>query len=82
MEGRPLHEAIVIEIFAGTGNLTAWVRKVGLTSSFGIDSARFKDARAPILTLDLLTQNGRTLLFQFLKNDRVIAAWLAPPCGT
>ena len=72
----------MIEIFAGTGNLTAWVRKVGLTSSFGIDSARFKDAKAPILTLDLLTENGRTLLFQFLKNERVIAAWLAPPCGT
>ena len=77
-----MHEAIVIEIFAGTGNLTAWVRKVGLTSSFGIDNARFKDAKAPILTLDLLTQNGRTLLFQFLKNERVIAAWLGPPCGT
>lgn len=72
----------MIEIFAGTGNLTAWIRKVGLTSSFGIDSSRFKDAKAPILTLDLLTPNGRTLLFQFLKNDRVIAAWLAPPCGT
>ena len=82
MSGRPLHEAIVIEIFAGTGNLTAWIRKVGLTSSFGIDSTRFKDAKAPVLTLDLLTQNGRTLLYQFLKNDRVIAAWLAPPCGT
>ena len=62
--------------------MTAWIRKVGLTSSFGIDSSRFKDAKAPILTLDLLTPNGRTLLFQFLKNDRVIAAWLAPPCGT
>ena len=82
LKGRPLHEAIVIEIFAGTGNLTAWIRKVGLTSSFGIDSTRFKDAKAPILTLDLLTENGKTLLFQFLKNDRVIAAWLAPPCGT
>ena len=82
LKGRPLHEAIVIEIFAGTGNLTAWIRKVGFTSSFGIDSARFKDAKAPILTLDLLTENGRTLLFQFLKNDRVVAAWLAPPCGT
>lgn len=77
-----MHEAIVIEIFAGTGNLTAWVRRVGLTSSFGIDSARFKNAKAPILTLDLLTQNGRSLLFQFLRNDRVVAAWLAPPCGT
>lgn len=72
----------MIEIFAGTGNLTAWIRKVGLTSSFGIDSTRFKNAKAPILTLDLLTQNGRTLLFQFLRNERVIAAWLAPPCGT
>ena len=82
MKGRPLHEAIVIEIFDGTGNLTAWIRRVGLTSSFGIDSTRFKDAKAPILTLHLLTQNGVTLLYQFLKNDRVIAAWLAPPCGT
>ena len=34
------------------------------------------------MTLDLLTSEGRRLLWHYLENDRVIGVWLAPPCGT
>ena len=37
LEHKSLHEAFVIEIFAGTGGITAWLRKVRMTSSFDID---------------------------------------------
>ena len=77
-----MHEALVIEIFAGTGGITAWVRRAGMTSSFGIDCAKFKGNKAPIVTLDLLTSEGRRLLWHYLENDRVIGVWMAPPCGT
>ena len=77
-----MHEAFVIEIFAGTGGITAWLRKVGMTSSFGIDCVKFKHPQAPIVVLDLLSPEGERLLWQYLANPRVIGAWLAPPCGT
>ena len=77
-----MHEAFVIEIFAGTGGITAWLRKVGMTSSFGIDCMKFKHPKAPIVVLDLLSPEGERLLWQYLANPRVIGVWLAPPCGT
>ena len=53
-----------------------------MTSSFGIDCAKFKGNKAPIVTLDLLTSEGMRLLWHYLANDRVIGVWMAPPCGT
>ena len=82
MEHKLLHEAFVVEIFAGTGGITAWLTKVGMTSSFGIDSMKFKHTKVPIVVLDLLTAEGKRLLWQYLNNNRVIGAWMAPPCGT
>lgn len=82
MEHRRLHDALVIEIFAGTGGITAWIRKAGMNSSFGVDSVKQRHPKAPIIILDLLTPEGERLLWQYLQNDRVIGVWLAPPCGT
>lgn len=55
-----------------------------MTSSFGIDSMKFKHTKAPIVVLDLLTAEGERLWWQYLNNSRVIGAWtwMAPPCGT
>lgn len=82
MEHRFLHDALVIEIFAGTGGITAWIRKAGMNSSFGVDSVKQRHPKAPIIILNLLTPEGKRLLWQYLQNDRVIGVWLAPPCGT
>lgn len=82
MERKFLHEALVIEIFAGTGGITAWIRKAGMISSFGTDCMKFKGNKAPIVTLNLLTSEGRRLLWHYVDNERVIGVWLAPPCGT
>ena len=82
MEHRALHDALVIEIFAGTGGITAWIRKAGLNSSFGVDSVKQRHPKAPIIVLNLLTPEGERLLWQYLRNPRVIGVWLAPPCGT
>ena len=82
MEHKALHDALVIEIFAGTGGITAWIRKAGLNSSFGIDSVKQRHPKAPIIVLNLLTPEGERLLWQCLRNPRVIGAWMAPPCGT
>ncbi len=82
MEHKSLHDAVVIEIFAGNGGITAWIRKVGMHSSFGIDCAKYKFPKAPIIILDLLTHEGERLLWHYLSNENVIGVWMAPPCGT
>ena len=75
LEHKSLHEAFVIEIFAGTGGITAWLRKVTMTSSFGIDCVKFKHTKSPIVVLDLLTAEGERLLWDYLKNCREIGIW-------
>lgn len=75
LEHKSLHEAFVIEIFAGTGGIAAWLRKVGMTSSFGVDCMKFKHTKSPIVVLDLLTAEGERLLWHYLKNCREIGIW-------
>ena len=75
MEHRFLQDSLVIKIFAGTGGITAWIRKIGMTSSFG-------NPKSPIVILDLLTPEGESLLWHYLRNERVVDLWMAPPCGT
>ena len=82
MEHRTLHDALVVEVFAGTGGITAWIRRAGLNSSFGVDSVKQRHPKAPIIILNLLTPEGVRLLWQYLNNPRVIGVWVAPPCGT
>ncbi len=82
MEHRFIQDCLVIEIFAGTGGITAWVRKIGMTSSFGIDCVKFNNPRSPIVILDLLSPEGERLLWHYLDNELVIGLWIAPPCGT
>ena len=82
MEHKHLQDCLVIEIFAGTGGITAWIRRLGMTSSFGIDSMKFNHPKSPIVILDLLTPEGERLLWHYLHNDRAIGIWIAPPCGT
>ena len=52
-----------------------------MNSSFGVDSVKQRHPKAPIIILNLLTPEGKRLLWQYLQNDRVIGVWLAelPP---
>lgn len=51
-------------------------------SSFGVDHVRSKHAAGPVIQADLNTPEGISLLWSWLANDKVIAVFLAPPCGT
>ena len=82
MSGRPLSEAIVIEIFAGTARVSSCLRHFGLSSAFGVDHLRPKNCCAPISLIDLTTPKGQTLLRKWLDNPRVVGTFIAPPCGT
>ena len=82
--GATLSDCLIIEIFAGTGRVTAWLKQLGLHSAFGVDHARSKQAAAQIVMRDLCTASGQDLLFlwSWLQNPFVVGIFLAPPCGS
>ena len=71
-----------LELFCGTGRLTAAVRKLGLNDSVGIDNVAHKHLTCPILKLDLTTDECLTLVENMLAQDRPAYIHMAPPCGT
>ena len=81
MKGQPLADALIIEVFAGTGRVTASLRHFGMLNCFGVDHLRAANVAAPISIADP-TPEGRNLLFSWLKNPAVVGIFLAPPCGT
>ena len=73
---------MIIEVFAGTGRVTACLKQFGMSSAFGTHHVRHKQAMAPIVLADLTTKAGVDLLTQWLSNRQVIGFFLAPPCGS
>ena len=73
---------LVIEVFAGTGRVTACLKHFGMTSAFGTDHVRHKQAMSAIAIADLTKEAGVNLLMQWLSDRRVVGLFLAPPCGS
>ena len=71
-----------IEIFAGTGRLTASLRALGLRDSFGIDSTLPSHLRSPIIKYDLLRPDHVALVKDLIASDQCVFVHFAPPCGT
>ena len=82
LSGAAIHECLVIEVFAGTGRVTACLKQFGMTSAFGTDHVRNKQAMAPIAIADLTKKAGVELLMQWLSDKRVLGLFLAPPRGS
>ena len=80
--GKPLSRLFVIEIFSGTGGLTAAVRRMGMTQSIGIDAHVTKQVKSPVIRIDLATEPGQQLLWRILRQESVAAIHMGPPCGT
>ena len=45
--GAALDECMIIEIFAGTGRVTAALKSLGMDGAFGTDHKRHKQAASP-----------------------------------
>ena len=76
-----LENPVIIEIFCGSARVTACLKMVGLTSSFGVDHIKGK-AISTCKVADLTTEAGQQLLLTWLKAPNVRGVFLAPPCGT
>ena len=76
-----LENPVIIEIFCGSARVTACLKMVGLTSSFGVDHIKGK-AISQCKVADLTTEAGQQLLLTWLEAPNVRGVFLAPPCGT
>ena len=76
-----LKNPVILEIFCGSARVTACLKMIGLTSSFGVDHIKGK-AVSTCKVADLTTQEGQQLLLTWLDAPNVEGVLLAPPCGT
>ncbi len=81
LRGLNLQQAFAIEVFFGSGRLTASVRHLGMRDSFGIDH-QSKGAACPVVSLDLCTDAGQKHFRTLLKETNLVYVHFAPPCGT
>ena len=77
LQGKCVSDLVFIEVFAGTGRLTASVRRLGMNQSVGIDHIIHKQVRAPMVKLDLTKASDFNLLMNMLDDEDV--AWVH--CG-
>ena len=82
VEGKSLSDLIAIGVFSGTAGLCAAVRKLGLSSSVGVDAHVSKKTKAPVLCTDLSNDEGVALLWRIVNQDNVIFLHMGLPCGT
>ena len=79
---QPLDQLFCIEVFAGSGRLTASLKAIGLKDSFGVDSTIPSHLKSPILQLNLLKADHLTMLQDMIASPNCVYIHFAPPCGT
>ena len=72
---------VIIEMFCGSSRVTACLKMLGLSSSFGVDHTKAK-AISTCKVADLTTKAGQDLLMTWLEAPNVMGIFAAPPCGT
>ena len=71
-----------IEFCSGTGGLTAQLRKLGMTASFGVDRIVKGSSKAPIVKIDLGSKDGEELAASWIHNKQCKYCHFGLPCGT
>ena len=72
---------VVIELFAGSGRVTAALKALGVRSAFGVDHKKLSTV-APIMIADLTTKAGQSLFMTWMNTPSLAGIFAAPPCGT
>ena len=71
-----------MEIFAGTGGVTASFKRSGFSNSVAVDKTKAAGALTSIVPLDLTKDEDQQAVFSWLRHPAVRGVFLAPPCGT
>ena len=80
--GKEFENLICIEIFSGSGRVTAAIRKLGIRAvAFDRTSNR---TSGPVTILDLTKDDDFLFLMNYIKSEKENILWihLAPPCAT
>ena len=77
--GQQLSNFFCVEVFAGSGRLSAELKSSGFRDSVGVVP---KHIVSPIVKLDLLEPDSVQMLFDMIDSPFCIYVHLAPPCGT
>jgi site-specific DNA-cytosine methylase len=75
-------DTVILELFAGTGGVTASFKRHGFTNSVAVDKTKTAGALTSIIPLDLTKDEDQKTVFQWLQHPAVKGVFLAPPCGT
>ena len=68
-----------LELFCGTGSLSAAVKKYGVGACTGISSRVTGHTRCPVLPINLGEPTQQPLLWDMLRRDNLCAVHLSPP---
>lgn len=82
VHGQPLSSFFGIEIFSGTGRLTASLKAIGLSDSVGIDRKLHPRLTCPTLPFDLLDSSNQDIIKSLIASPFCVYVHFAPPCGT
>ena len=72
---------MVLELFCGTAGLSASCKRLGL-DVVSVDKSKPKAPKALVTKLDLTLISNQLLVLSWIRNPKVKAVFLAPPCGT
>ena len=72
-------ELLIIEVFAGSCNLSATLVKHGF-QAIAVDHIQSHKFR--VMQLDLTSQHDQALLLDLIRHQQPFLVWMAPPCGT
>ena len=76
-----IQEYHCIEVFAGSGRLTAQLRISGLRDSVAVDRVIPKFCPCPMVKLNLMDESDTILLFEMISSPFCIFVHVAPPFG-
>ena len=77
-----MHDSIILEIFAGTGCVTACFKSQGFSNSVAVDKVKSAGALTNIIPLDLTKEEDQQAVFHWIRHPAVRGVFVAPPCGT
>ena len=79
MCGRSFASLLFVEIFCGTGGLSAVLKRSGIGQVLGITSRVTGNTQCSILPLDLHNDSQRPLLWDVLERENLCGVHLSPP---
>lgn len=72
----------MLEIFAGTGGVSACFKRHGFTNTVAVDKTRHVGSLVSVVPMDLTRLEDQQAVLAWIRHPAVRAVFLAPPCGT